>query len=238
VAASIDSLRTFYGLLSAPPEDLFQFFVWEILSESSLPARRDLAWHALKRIPALTPDAMFRAPAKALLESVALGGAHRDEKVERLRATVDIFKRHRERLHADALRHAGLLSGMRALQTLTHVDRAVRARAWLFAVGIPVLPVDEDVGRVVTRLMGATHARSATARRARTRDLNQSRSIARRWLGARLPREISAYRDAIVYLQHHAQHTCLTVAPHCRVCPLRGDCPSKDVKSGSRTLDP
>src|SRR5688572_4204378 len=96
---AVHALRTFYGRLPAPPEDLFQFFVWEILSATSLPARRDHAWNALKKIPALTPDAMFRAPAKALLDAVALGGPHREHKVEQLRATVDVFKRHREALH-------------------------------------------------------------------------------------------------------------------------------------------
>jgi endonuclease III len=226
LSSAIQSLRTFYGLLPTPPEDLFQFFVWEILSASSLPARRDLAWNALKKIPALTPDAMFRAPAKALLEAVALGGPHRDEKIEQLRATVDIFKRHRERLHAEALKRAGLLGGGRALQMLTHVDRNARARAWLFAVGICVLPVDEDVSRVAGRLMGTIDAATARVMRPRTRDVNRARSRARRWLAARLPPEIAAYRDAVVFLRHHGQHTCLTVAPHCTICPLRVDCPS------------
>jgi endonuclease III len=227
--AAIHSLRSFYGLLPAPPDDLFQFFVWEILSEGSLPARRDLAWHALRKMPALTPDAMFRAPAKALLEAVALGGPYRDEKVERLRATVDIFKRHRERLHADAVKRAGLLGGARALQTLAHVDRAVRARAWLFAVGVLILPVDDHLSRVVNRLMGTRDTASASVARSRTRDVNRVRSAARRWLAARLPREIGAYREALVYLRHHGQHTCLAVAPHCTVCPLRVDCPSANA---------
>ena len=226
MSAAIQALRTFYGLLPSPPEDLFQFFVWEILSEGSLPARRDLAWNALKKIPALTPDAMFRAPAKKLLDAVALAGPHREEKAERLRAAAEIFKRHRERLHADALRRAGLSDGARALRLIPRVDAATRARAWLFAGSRLIVPVDDDVSRVVARLRGATEAPSARVIRPRTRDVNRARSAARRWLTARLTPEIGSYRDAAVYLRHHGQHTCVAVAPHCTVCPLRVDCPS------------
>jgi hypothetical protein len=28
----------------------------------------------------------------------------------------------------------------------------------------------------------------------------------------------------VVYLRHHASQTCLKVAPHCGVCPLRSQC--------------
>ena len=61
----------------------FQFFLWEILSRDALPARRDLAWQALRRIPALTPDAVSRAASKELLDAVALAGPHRDERSSR-----------------------------------------------------------------------------------------------------------------------------------------------------------
>ena len=57
---TLDALHAVYGPLAHPPADLFGFYVWEVISEGALPARRDLAWLALKRIPALTPDAMFR----------------------------------------------------------------------------------------------------------------------------------------------------------------------------------
>jgi endonuclease III len=208
----IDTLRAFYGLQPAPPSDLFQFVVWEVLSEHALPARRDLAWQALRRIPALTPDAVFRAPAKELLDAVGIAGPHRDEKVERIRAIVGEFKRHRDVLSAEALTHGGVLAAGRALRRLTSVSRDTRARAMLFAAGRLVLPVDDDVSRVVSRLMGEPD--------------NRRRPHARRWLAARISADASSYRDAIVYLRHHASHTCLKVGPHCAVCPLRTQCRS------------
>jgi endonuclease III len=211
-APLIHALHEFYGLQPTPPADLFQFFAWEILSDQALPARRDLAWQALRRIPALTPDAMFRAPAGDLLDAIGTAGPHREEKLERIRAVVGDFKRHRDELSHERLSRAGLIGAARALRRLDHVPAPVRARALLFAVGQPVLPMDEDALRVVARLMGAPHSRR--------------RSAARRWLSGRVATDLAGCRDAIVYLRHHAQHTCLRVGPHCGVCPLAHDCGS------------
>jgi endonuclease III len=218
----IEALREFYGLQAAPPSELFQFFVWEILAEHAVPARRDLAWHALRRLPALTPDAMARAPAKELLEAVAIAGPHREEKVERLRALAGEFKRHRDRLSHEALTRMTMVAAGRALSRLEHVSAASRARAFLFVVGRTVLPLDEDALRVIRRLNGSPHHRH--------------RPAARRWLMERLQRDRSTYRDAVVYFRHHAQHTCLKAGPHCGVCPLRQDCVSSTRQLGGEAL--
>ena len=208
----IHTLREFYGPQPTPPSDWFQFLVWEILSDQSLPARRDLAWQALRRIPALTPDAMFRAPAKELLDAVGIVGPHREEKVERIRAVVGEFKRHRDWFSGEALSRGGPLRAARAMRSLDHVSRAAKARAILFVLGRAVLPVDHDINRVVGRLMGAPH--------------NRRRSLTRRWLAERLVANVATYREAIIYLRHHAHHTCIAIAPHCGVCPLRRECRS------------
>jgi endonuclease III len=208
----IQTLREFYGLQAMPPADLFQFFVWEIISEQALPARRDLAWQQLRRIPALTPDALFRVPVKELLDAVGVAGPHREDKVERLRAITGEFRRHRDILSVEALSHAHMVAAVRALRRLDQVPRTVRARAILFAVGALVLPIDPEINRVVGRLMGTP--------------TNRRRSAARRWLAERVPLDLPHYREAVIYLRHHALHTCLTVGPHCGVCPLRHTCGS------------
>jgi hypothetical protein len=180
------------------------------VSVNALPARRDLAWLALRRIPALTPDAMFRAAPKAVLDAVGLTGPHRDDKVDRIRVTVGEFKRLRDRLESNRLKQSGLLRSARALRRLSQFDKPARARALLFAAGHAVLPIDDEVGRVVTRLMGEPNDRN--------------RRVAKRWLAPQLTKDIDTYRDTIIYLRHHAQHTCVAVAPHCTVCPLRSMC--------------
>ena len=91
----LTALAAFYGPLAPPPRDLFAFFVWEIVSARALPARRDMAWQAVKRIPALTPDAMFRAPKDDLKAAIeGLGGF--EERLDALRAGGGHFRRHRE----------------------------------------------------------------------------------------------------------------------------------------------
>src|SRR6476660_8707482 len=89
----IDSLQKFYGALPTPPRDPFTLFVWEVLAVHSIPRKRDAALSALKRIPALTPDAMWRAPQKKLEAAVTLAGPYTDNRLRALRTGVDLFRR-------------------------------------------------------------------------------------------------------------------------------------------------
>jgi endonuclease III len=232
LAASPDlkALREFYGLLPQPPSDPFQFFLWEILSADALPARRDLAWLAFRRIPALTPDSVFRTPAKVLLHTVNTIGPHGEDRVERIRAAVGAFKRNRDALEPEALRTAGLKGAWRLLRKLSELPRDMIDRALLFAAGYLVMPLDDHAARVVARLDGTSipvsgGAEGFTLKRARwARELRRQRRRARRTLVASLPRELDAYKEAILYLRHHGQQTCIAVGPHCGVCPIAADC--------------
>ena len=89
----IGELSNFYGRLPVPPADPFTLFVWEVLSVHSTPRKRDAALTALKRMRALTPDAMWRAPQKKLGDSVALAGPYAENRLNALRTGVDLFRR-------------------------------------------------------------------------------------------------------------------------------------------------
>src|SRR6266436_3553851 len=89
----LSALERFYGVLPSPPRDPFALFVWEVLSVHSTPRKRDAALSALKRIRALTPDAMWRAPRKKLEESVAVAGPYAENRLRALRTGVDLFRR-------------------------------------------------------------------------------------------------------------------------------------------------
>lgn len=215
----LDDLKRFYGLQPLPPDDPFSFFVWEILSEGAVPARRDQAWRALARVPALTPDAMFRTPESDLCGAVRLAGGDAGERVARLRATAAAFRRHRGDLDEGAFRRAGVWRAWRALERLEHVPAPMRARALLFCGGYAVLPLDEDVRRVVARLSGIG-ARRLTA--------------LRRWILARTGQTLEARREAVVYLAHHARQTCVRAGPHCGICPVREGCAWRSRRSAPR----
>src|SRR6476660_7629897 len=88
----IDALQKFYGTLPRPPRDPFTLFVWEVLSVHSTPRKRDAALAALKRLRALTPDAMWRAPQKKLEAGVALAGPYLEQRLARLRTGVELFR--------------------------------------------------------------------------------------------------------------------------------------------------
>jgi len=205
----LTALMAFYGPLASPPSDLFQFFVWEVVSARALPARRDIAWQALRRLPALTPDAMFRASKddlKAALEG--LGGF--EERFDALRSGSGHFRRHRE-LH----RVVGgpLLAASRALRDVPHLGTSSRVRALFFAGGHDLPAVDDTVARV----MGRLHGVAVTAGPVRRRH-------ARQRLAAAFGRDRERLGPALVLLGHHGGHACVEHAPHCSVCPLRGVC--------------
>ena len=89
----LNALQKFYGVLPPPPRDPFTLFVWEVLAVHSTPRKRDAALAALKRIPALTPDAMWRAPQKKLEQSVQLAGPYLENRLQALRTGVELFRR-------------------------------------------------------------------------------------------------------------------------------------------------
>lgn len=206
---TLTALAAFYGPLAPPPRDLFAFFVWEILSARALPARRDMAWQAVKRIPALTPDAMFRAPKddlKAALEGV--GGF--EERLEALRAGSGHFRRHRDLPEIVA---GPLLGATRALRDVPHLTPSAQVRALFFAGGHAVPAVDDQTSRVVARLAGVAAPAGPRRRRA-----------ARKHLQAAFDRDPDRLAQALVLLGHHAGHACVEHAPHCTVCPLKTGC--------------
>ena len=205
----IERLRRFYGRLPTPPAEPFAFFVWEVLSAETAPARRDAAFAALKRIPALTPDAFWKAAPARLEAAVALAGPYRDRRLAAIRTAADRFRR-QPRLAA--VIRGPIRPARRALRAWPGLGQAGAERLLLFVNGVPVFPADLRVSRVVTRLgvvEGARDSRGHLARALRTA----------------LDRDRAQIAHAFLYLSHHATATCTEVSPHCHVCPLLTGCP-------------
>jgi endonuclease III len=208
----VGALQKFYGALPKPPRDPFTLFVWEVLSAHSTPLKRDASLASLKRIPALTPDSMWRAPQKKLEESVKLAGPYTENRLQALRTGVDIFRRS-PRL--PAIIRGPLPAARRAIKPLPQLGEAGAHRMLLFAADHAVLPADARVTRVGRRLgYGEPH----------TEFRKLSRSVAEA-LTRELPPSVDAYRRAFLYLAHHGGATCTEADPHCVVCPLLSECP-------------
>ena len=212
--SGIEALQKFYGALPTPPRDPFTLFVWEVLSVHSTPRKRDAALAALKRIRALTPDAMWRAPQKKLEESVALAGPYTRATAARRCAPASISSGARRicrRSFAVRCRPA-----RRALKPLPQLGEAGAHRMLLFAADHAILPVDARVSRVGRRLGLRRAGRAISASR---------RARSRRRSARELPASVDVYRRAFLYLSHHGGGDVHGSDPHCAVCPLLRDCP-------------
>jgi endonuclease III len=207
----IDALKLFYGQLPSPPRDPFGLFVWEVLSVRSTPRKRDAAFRALKKIRALTPDAMWRAPQKPLEESVALAGPYTEQRLAALRTGADRFRRSP---HFTQVICGPLADARRALKSFPQMGQSGAHRMLLFAANRRVLPVDTSLARVARRL-GYGDPAAPTGKAARS---------VRYALQSELGPDVAAFRQAFLYLSHHGASTCSENDPHCAVCPLRREC--------------
>src|SRR6185503_15197957 len=159
----LDRLERFYGHLPAPPADPFGVYVWEVLSIHSTPARRDAAMTALRKIPALTPDALAKAAPKKLEDAAALAGSHREERVRALKAGVDAFRR-KPKIASEI--RAALPAAAAVIETLPHLSAAGGERLLLFAGQHPIVPFDPAHARVAVRLGLGASADAASRPRA------------------------------------------------------------------------
>jgi len=221
----LDELKAFYGRLPTPPADPFTLFVWEVLSVHSTPRKRDASLGALKRVRALTPDAMSRVAQKKLEESVVLAGPYLEQRVRALRAGVDVFRRSPK---LPAVIRGPLPQARRALKGLPRMGEGGAYRMLLFAAGHPVLPVDARLSRVALRLgYGVAHG-----------DFTKTARAIRSALSAELAGTLDAYRRAFVYLDHHGAATCTESDPHCGICPLLSDCPAGQSRTSRASRQP
>ena len=214
---ALAALARFYGLLPTPPRDPFILFVWEVLSPHTTPAKRDAALAALKRIRALTPDAMWQAPQKKLEEAVVLTGPYLERRVGALRAGVALFRRSPA---LSAVLRGPMPAARRSLKRLPQLGEGGAHRMLLFAADHAVLPVDARVSRVGRRLGYGTASG----------DFRKSARSVQQAISRELPRNVDSFRRAFLYLSHHGAVTCTEADPHCQVCPLLTDCPEGQIR--------
>jgi endonuclease-3 len=208
----LKALETFYGPLVPPPHDPFTLFVWEVLSAHSTPFKRDAAMAALKRIPALTPDSMWRAPKKKLEDCVALAGPYQENRLTALRTGADIFRRAPD---LPSVIRGPLAAARRALKPLPQLGENGAHRVLLFAADHAILPVDARINRVGLRLGYGDSAG----------DFRKTSRSVQTVLSAQLAPDADVFRRAFLYLSHHGGATCTESDPHCTICPLLPDCP-------------
>jgi endonuclease III len=195
----VDRLERFYGPLQQPPSDPFTFYVWDVLGVRTSRTRRDAAMTALRRVPALTPDSMGKAPRGKLEAAVALAGPYREERLRALASGIDVFKRQRD---LPGMFRGGIDTAREALSRLPHMSAISGQWLLLFAGQQPMFPDDPHVRRVLERL-------------------EIEPITATEYCGGVL----TVIQRSALYLSHHGRSTCVEADPFCHICPLRLDCP-------------
>ena len=209
----VGRLKKRYGALPSPPSDPFAQFVSQVLFNHSTAKKRDAAVAGLKRLGALTPDGMWKAPQKALAECVHSAGPFGEYRLLALRKGVDVFRRDSD---WPAVLAGPVPAALRKLKVLPRMSGDGPAYSMLlFSGGHAVLPVNARVARVATRLgygeLGPAFPKIA-------------KSI-RQAIAPELGDRVAAYRNTYVYFEHHGTATCTETDPQCDDCPLLSDCP-------------
>jgi hypothetical protein len=158
--------------------------------------RRVRAIGELERVVGLDPIQLLAAP-DAVLRTVVVG-ARPDERVQRLR------------------RCAELAIAGAPWTAFPGFGRPGAERIELFTGTRPVLALDANGLRVLTRLGYAAPARSYDA------GYRQAQAAA----GTELPATQSAVLRAHLLLRRHGQQTCRRKDPACGSCPISSECPS------------
>ena len=216
---ALSRLRAFYGPQPLPPRDPFALYVWEVMNFHAAPLKREAALAALRRIPALTPDSIWKTPLAKLEAAAGMAGPYLDERVRALRAGADVFRRNPALVKAIT---GPALGARRALKRLPQLGASGTARMHLFAGDWPIIPVDAVTARVVVRL-GLCAAEADVRRQARRVGCV---------LDALVPRDLETRRRVVQLLEHHGQSTCVEFDPHCGVCPLADRCAFAAARQG------
>jgi hypothetical protein len=217
----VSALQAFYGPLPKLPRDPFTLFVLEVLSAHSTPHKRDAALAALKRIPALTPDSMWRAPQKKLEESVKLAGPYTDKRLQALRtASTSSGAR---KAGVDHPRTAAGRAAVRSSRCRSWASRGRTGCCCSRRSRVSCGRCPRHPGRAAPRLRRGDQSSASRRDRSRTRSPRELPALGR-GLSTRVP--LSLAPPAAPLAQRRI--------PHCIVCPLLTECPEGQRRMARR----
>jgi len=211
--AALDHLAEVYGEPSIPEaRPLFELVLRENVAYLVDDAARGRAFDTLRSRVGLSPEALLAAPDSAL-ESVTRHGILAEQQANKLREiariTVEDFDGDLERVRA-----LPRLAARRALMTYPSIGEPGAEKILLFGRVYPVLGLDSNGVRVLTRLGLLVEARSYSA---------TYREVQR--LGAPFAeRGFDWLIRAHILLRQHGQELCKRTRPRCDRCPLSGEC--------------
>jgi endonuclease-3 len=212
VAGIITLLEREYGRVHYHQRlDPVSELVGTILSQNTSDANSHRAFQSLRQIFP-TWDVLMNADVLPIADAIRAGGLA-DIKAGRIKAVLRHIKEERGSLDLTFLRDMPLQEAKAWLRKLPGVGPKTTAIVLCFALGMPAMPVDTHVYRVVKRL--GLIGSGVNAERAH--DL----------LEAKVPaKDVYAFH---VLLISHGRRTCKSRRPRCGACVLGSICPSRDL---------
>jgi endonuclease III len=209
----VDHLAGMYGEPMLPPaRPLFELVVWENVAYLVDDDARARAFETLRGDIGLTPEALLTV-SDAALESVTGHGILAGQQAAKLR---EIARITRETFggDVDAVRGLPLPRARRALMQFPSIGEPGAEKILLFGRVYPVLGLDSNGVRVLTRLGVVAEARSYSATYRGVQRLAQEYAgLGIEWL-----------QRAHLLLRQHGQELCRRNRPACERCPLNADC--------------
>ena len=208
----LDTLRDFYGT----PErglsgDALTQLVQTILSQNTSDVNTERAFAGLwARFGAWQP--ILEAPTSEVADAIRSGGLA-EIKAPRIQGVLAAIQQDRGELSLDFLATLPLDEARTYLTSLNGVGPKTAACVLLFALGMPALPVDTHVHRVIKRLGLIGEKINAEA--------------AHRLLESAIPSD--QMFDAHMLLIRHGRVICKALRPRCGACPLEERCPKVGV---------
>ena len=209
----VDRLAAVYGEPVPPPRrTLFELVVWENVAYLADDAARARAFDLLRTRIGVTPDALLAAPDSAL-QAVAAQGILAENQAAKLHEIGRIARDHFDG-NVESIRDLPLAKAKRALMRFPSIGEPGAEKILLFARAQPVLGLESNGVRVLTRLGLVSEAKSYSATYREVQRLTAP--LADRgcdWL-------IRAHQ----LLRQHGQELCRRSRPLCERCPLTADC--------------
>jgi len=214
--ALISTLKRQHGTLAPPPAtDAFQLVAWEKVAYLATDEKRETAFRLLAREVGLRPRDILEAKRSAIIDALHAGGINAVERANNLIEAAQIAVADFGG-SLDAACALPIAEAKRALKRVRGIADPGAEKILLLTRRYPVLGVDSNGLRVLTRLGYGTEAKSysATYKSATTAAM------------AELGDDIDIVTEAHLLLRHHGQTVCKMSAPHCGACSIRARCPS------------
>jgi len=212
----IAALRRQHDAPAPPPaSNAFELVIWEKVAYLATDERRAIAFDLLRRSIGLTPEKILAAPRARLIDVLATGGIGAPERANNLREAAELAVADGNG-SLDSLCDLPLVDAKRALKRIRGIGDPGAEKILLFTRRHPVMGLDSNALRVLTRL---GYGREAKSYNATYKSVTDAAS-------PQLDGDIDRMIEANLLLRQHGQTICKTTRPKCSECALRTRCPS------------